>query len=246
MLLLSVTLGSVAQNCWEWKCWLGECSGFLRLGLMDSDGNSLWLPEGKSAKSDVSFDAIKRNPGKRTVFLSETLKTKLGNVEIEVVALSDTRGYSFCLKPSNLKPGVRLVWAYGGASCEAYTPNATLTPERCADNVFSMEDPTVCLYYGTSRALRVVTLVMPRSSAPYALKDGLKLQSPEILLNSTKKTVAPVMANSVALENDKELYFSIFKQNAKADYNVFMLKELHDKGSYKTGDGQEWMDGAPN
>lgn len=54
-------------------------------------------------------------------------------------------------------------------------------------------------------------------------------ESPLALHDSSKKTEAPVLTAIIPLKNNNKEYFCIYRQNAKADYNYFMLPELFEK-----------------
>lgn len=58
--------------------------------------------------------------------------------------------------------------------------------------------------------------------------------SPLALFNSGKKTDAPVIAAMYEWDTKEKIYFCFYKQNAKADYNYFMLPALFERMQDKT------------
>lgn len=213
---------------------LPEVAGTLRMGLVCGD-DSYWLSECKVKKSGDDacrfYEVTDKRMGK-------------GRVTIEVKTLKDTKGHTLKVMADNFPQGVRLVWAFGGLSGETDVPMVNFTPEQCKDNVFGIEGRIVTTYYGTSRRLRIATLITPESDT--RLSDARKMTSPLEMYNSGKKTDAPAVCAMCDIENGKVLYFAVYKQNPKADYNEYMLPELHEKGSYVVHKDANWMESTPN
>jgi hypothetical protein len=146
-------------------------------------------------------------------------------VKLTIRQLKDSDG--FIVKLEKRKKGnPQLFWAFGGCSDKAgnYTQDA-FTPADCKDNVFSVEGNAFTTYYGESMKLRTTIGVTPIGSE-VRLSDGNKQDSPMILFESGKKTDAPVICARYAWESDAPLYICIYKQNAQADYNYYMLENV--------------------
>lgn len=214
---------------------LPEVAGTLRMGFAQGE-ESFWFADAKVKKSGTAD---------KQVFVVSDKRMGKGSVTIEVNAMKDTKGYTLKVQGENLPDGAQLVWAYGGSSGEATMPENNFTPEQCKDNVFSVEGCAFSVYYGTSRRLRIVSVLTPVGS-DIRLSDARKMTTPMQMFSSGKKTDAPALCAVVSVENGKALYFAAYKQNPKADYNEFMLEELHKNGSYVVHKDVKWMESTPN
>lgn len=76
--------------------------------------------------------------------------------------------------------------------------------------------------------LRVTSGIMPVGSE-LRLSDAHRQKTPLELYHSGKKTDAPVLSGFYSWTAQENCYFCFYKQNAKADYNYFMLPELFQK-----------------
>lgn len=210
----------VADESAELAFYLNEMAGNLRFGLVKND-RSEWLSDLKSAVNHT--DKV------ITYSFSGSLLNK-GSLDLKVVSLSESDGVVLEVQANNIPNDLQLFWSYGGAygSVLDKDEHGRLKPEYCADNVFSVEHTAFTLYYGESMKLKTINAVMPVSSE-IRLSDALKQESPLRLFNSGKKTDAPVVSGLLPLKNGKKEYFSIYRQNDKADYNHFMLPRLFER-----------------
>ena len=143
--------------------------------------------------------------------------------------------------------GTALYWAYGGASAQTDIDSGhdPLTPECCADNVFSVEGSAFTLYYGTSRRLRIVSAIAPQGS-DIRLSDARCRQTPAAMFASGKRTDAPALCARLPLVAGQPVYFVVYRQTARADYAVWMLPELHRTGSFVVHSQGGWMKSTPD
>ena len=195
---------------------LPEGTGILRLGLVCGE-ESRWLDQCKV-----------KNKG--NCYTIEDKLWKGGKVELTICSLTDTQGIIIKATAENLPPDTRLCWAFGACDDKAVrTEQDDVIPtDACHDNVFCTEGNAFTVYYGEVMKLRTVHGVMPDSSEPI-LCDAHQQNHPLTLYRSGKKTDAPVIAVLRTWQGGEALYFCLYKQNAKADYNRFMLPTLFDK-----------------
>lgn len=142
-------------------------------------------------------------------------KEKVQGISFEWKALPDTRGFILEVKVASSAKADMLYWSFGDC-----LPDADI-------NVFSVEGQAFTCYYGESMKLRTLQAVTPTDDI--RLSDGKKDSTPLLLYESGKRTDHPVLAGRCPLTPDTRLYFCFYEQNAKADYNYFMLAELFDK-----------------
>lgn len=197
-----------------------QMAGNFKLGLI-SGQKSLWCNELKSVK-------LKKSPGKLTYTMEDNL-LKEGKIVVRVSKLTDSDGLIMEVEGVNLPDGLDLFWSFGGSYAKVLSDKAdcSLKPEYCKDNVFSVEGNAFTVYYGESLNLKVVQAVVPDNS-DIRLSDAHKQSTPLAFHQSGKKTDAPALTGTSSLVNGK-LYFCFYVQNAKADYNSFMLPELFKK-----------------
>ena len=197
-----------------------QMAGNFKLGLISGD-KSLWCSELRSVK-------LKKKDGKLTYTLEDNL-LKEGKVIVRVAKLTDSDGFVLEVEGVNLPLGLDLFWSFGGSYAKVLPNKADsgLKPNYCKDNVFSVEGSAFAVYYGESLDLKVVQAVVPEGS-DIRLSDAHKQASPLTFHQSGKKTDAPALTGTNKLINEK-LYFCFYTQNAKADYNSFMIPELFKK-----------------
>jgi len=199
----------------------GEIHGTLRLGLTNGS-ESKWMGNLKSIKQ-------KDQKGQGTYKLQDPIIGK-GNITLRIADLTDSEGYIMEITPENIPDHTSLSWAFGG--CEGisapFAINNVIKPIDCKDVVYSVEGNAFTAYYGTSLHLKVVMGVMPQGSE-VRLSNGEAQQTPLSLFNSGKKTFAPVLSAMRELHNGEKLYICMYVQNAKADYNYYLLPELFAK-----------------
>lgn len=216
LLLLLLFLWTATTQSQTLPLQLPEGTGILRLGLACGE-ESRWLDQCK-VKNKGNYYTI------------EDKLWKGGKVELTICSLTDTQGIIIKATAENLPPDTRLCWAFGACEDKAVrTEQDDIIPtSACHDNVFCIEGNTFTVYYGEVMKLRTVHGVMPDSSEPI-LCDAHQQNNPLTLYRSGKKTDAPVIAALRTWQGGETLYFCLYKQNTKADYNRFMLPPLFDK-----------------
>ena len=190
---------------------LPEMAGSLEFGIIEGE-KSKWLKD---------FAGTKVTADRRSVKYMLRGETS-GELVIKAVSLQATDGLIIQITARNFPAGTRLFWAYGGASGKTESKPALL-PEYCKYNVFSVEGTAFTAYYGESMKLKVIQGVMPSASL-IRLSDAFRQDTPLAFFESGKKTDAPALAAVLPLENEQ--YFCIYRQNAAADYNYYMLPEV--------------------
>lgn len=193
---------------------LSRGAGTFRLGVIAGD-ESRWLDECKLKKT-----------GDRSYIIKDGLLGK-GEVRLTICPLTGTSGLVIKVSGSRLPANLALCWAFGACNEDESLQGrgAALSPEACRDNVFSDEENAVAVYYGESMALRVSLGVAPIGSE-LRLADARRQTSPLALLNSGKKTDAPVICGLYRWSGQEDCYFCFYKQNARADYNYYQLPQL--------------------
>lgn len=236
-ILAAISMAAVAQLP-DQTFLLPEVAGTLRFGY--AHGNeSFWLSSCKVSRQIVD---------EKTSFEITDGRLSDGKIIVEVRKLKDTKGFSLKVTASGLVVGSKLFWAYGAASADTVEIDESmnnLLPERCADNVFSVEGSSFSVYYGSSRRLRILSVVTS-SDENIVLCDAKVQDSPWAMFRSGKRTSSPALCAYCELMNEKPLYFAFYKQNPKADYNRFMLPKLHETGSYIIHQNSNWMESTPN
>lgn len=127
-------------------------------------------------------------------------------------SLPDTRGFILEVSTTDKCKADTLYWSFG--DCQPDT----------AVNVFSVEGQAFTCYYGESMKLRTVHGILPGDDI--RLSDGNKADSPQMLYHSGKRTERPLLAGRYPLAANSKLYFCFYQQNAKADYNYYLLPSL--------------------
>ena len=190
---------------------LPEMAGSLEFGIIRGE-KSKWLKDFSGTKVTADRKSVKY-----------ILRGEMsGELVIEAVSLQATDGLIIRVTARNFPAGTQFFWAYGGASGKTGSKPALL-PEYCRYNVFSVEGTAFTTYYGESMKLKVIQGVMPPASV-IRLSDAFRQDTPLAFFESGKKTDTPALAAVLPLE--KEQYFCIYRQNAAADYNYFMLPEV--------------------
>lgn len=205
---------------------LPEMAGNLKFGIVKDD-ESKWIKDAEQIKSDLKDLVL-------TYRIADPFLNK-GEITCKAIPLKNTNGILIEVSANRLPENVHLFYTFGGAYGKVLTqdePHALL-PRYCKDNVFNVERTSFTLYYGESGNLKVLQGILPLT-AEIRISDANRQTSPLALHNSGKKTDAPVLTAIIPLENNKKEYFCIYRQNAKADYNYFMLPELFEKESKVT------------
>lgn len=197
---------------------LSDGAGTFRLGIVVGD-ESRWLDECKLKKT-----------GDRTYMVRDALLAK-GEIRLTICPLTETKGFVVEVSGSRLPDNLTLCWVFGACNedeTHRADESAAISPAACRDNVFSDEVNAVTVYYGASMALRVTQGVGPIGSR-FRLADARRQKTPLQLYNSGKKTDAPVISALYDWQTGENCYFCFYKQNARADYNYYMLPQLFEK-----------------
>jgi len=211
----------LAQGGTDFGFFSPETGGYLKTGLILGD-KSLWLKDAKSFQSSVC------NRGWELLVKDPILGT--GELRIQVQPLTDCNGLVLQVQGKNLPEGFKFLWAFGGGTADSLPMEkvAFLQPTYCRDNVFSREINAFTMYYGTTAKLKVMMGVMPLQTVT-KISDAHQMTSPLAYWNAGKKTDAPSLAGSNALESGETYYYCIYRQNKLADYNYYMLPALFQK-----------------
>lgn len=140
---------------------------------------------------------------------------KVKGIAFRWKALPDTRGFILEVAVTSLQQADTLFWSFG--DCQ---PDMDI-------NVFSVEGQAFTCYYGESMKLRTLQAVTPTDDI--RLSNGRQDKTPLLLYESGKRTDRPVLAGRCPLAANSKLYFCFYEQNARADYNYFMLPDLFAK-----------------
>jgi len=215
VLLLLLTLAEMKAQALPFR--LPEGAGTFRLGIVADDG-SRWLDECKFKKTGDRIYIVK------DVLLGE------GEVRLVICPLADTKGFVMEVSGSRLPKKLSLCWAFGACNEDENLAGlgAEISPGACRDNVFSDEENAFTVYYGVSMALRVTQGIAPIGSG-LRLSDARHQKTPLELYHSGKKTDTPVISSLYSWNTKENCYFCFYKQNARADYNYFMLSQLFEK-----------------
>lgn len=141
-------------------------------------------------------------------------KEKIPGMTFHWKALPDTRGFILEVEVTSPKADA-LFWSFG--DCQ---PDVDI-------NVFSVEGQAFTCYYGESMKLRTLQAVTPTDDI--RLSNGEKDKTPLMLYESGKRTSRPVLVGHCPLVPNSKYYFCFYEQNAKADYNYYMLPEIFSK-----------------
>lgn len=195
---------------------LSKGSGTFRLGVVCGN-ESRWLDEC-------------RIKGKGQTY---TIKDKLwkdGEIKLTICPLSDSEGFIMEVSGDKMPENVQLCWAFGACDDTRKDPatDGSIPSAACHDNVFNVEGSAFTVYYGEVMKLRTVHGVVPPAS-DIRLCDAYKQETPLSLFHSGKQTDAPVISALCPWKPLEKTYFCLYKQNAQADYNEFMLPALFQK-----------------
>lgn len=211
-ILLSVSLGK-AQSL---PLRLSKGAGTFRLGIV-RDNESRWLDQCKTKEKE------------HTCIVKDNL-WKDGEIRLTVCPLTDSEGFIVEISGRNLPEELSLCWAFGGCDHTYTSPltDGNIPPAACRDNVFNVEGNSFTVYYGAVMQLRTIHGITP-GGAEVRLSDARRQVSPQTLFHSGKKTDTPVISAMYDWKTEEKLYFCLYRQNAKADYNYFLLPELFEK-----------------
>ncbi len=218
-------IGVLAYGAGNVGFFMPETAGYLKVGLM-SDDKSLWLSDARKANI---------YPGSKG-WIMEFQDPFPGTnaLRFELRPLQHSNGLIVELRTSELPANLSLVWAYGGCSGseDPAERELFLQPEQCPNNVFSRENNTFTVYYGSCTSLRVMMGVAPMDTET-RLGNARSMDNPLMLWESGKKTDAPVMVARNPLQANSTYYYCIYRQNKNSDYNAFMLPALFQQSDKK-------------
>ena len=137
---------------------------------------------------------------------------KVPGIAFQWKSLPDTDGFILEVATTGKSKADTLYWSFGDCQPDA------------AVNVFSVEGQAFTCYYGESMKLRTVHGIIPGDDI--RLSDGNKADHPQMLYHSGKRTERPLLAGRCPLTANSKLYFCFYRQNAKADYNYYLLPAL--------------------
>lgn len=199
-----------------------QLGGIFRVGLQKGN-DSFWLGERDGLVEKEENGAL--------VYTMKDPWTG-GTLQLHAARLSTTDGLVMQVEASGMADSVLLIWSFGGCYDQkvAQTEALRLLPDYCKDNVFSVEGNAFTAYYGTTMDLKLMMGVVP-SGGEIRLSDARQQEKPLLFFQSGKKTDAPALTGRYLLKNGKKTYFCLYVQNAKADYNYYMLPELFRKES---------------
>jgi Domain of unknown function (DUF4450) len=202
----------------EFAFLLPEMAGNLNFGIIVGN-ESKWMSQTKHCK-------VMRK-GKKLVYAVSDPLIADGELVFSVIPLQTSDGIVLEVSGNKLPDNAQLFWSYGGGYAKVLdkTETRTLNPAYCRDNVFSVEQSAFTMYFGVTVDLKVVMVVTPINSA-IRLSDANKQSSPLAFFESGKKTMNPALAAKLRLFNGKKEYFCVYRQNAQADYNHFMIPAL--------------------
>jgi polygalacturonase len=194
-------------------------AGVLKLGIV-KDSASVWLQEVPDVRCE--------HAGEKLVYSLRHELLGQGELRLEVHALGgNAAGFVAQATAIGVPPNVQLLWAYGGASGKVDSGLPALLPERCKDNVFSIEGSAFTLFFGENLSLKRMRGVAPAGSA-MRVADARSMASPLGLLASSRKTDAPILVGTFALRSEPQ-YFAFFQ---RADYTHYMLPSLFSGSEY--------------
>jgi hypothetical protein len=219
--ILSGTQGAsciLACDAPEFSFQLPQMAGHFRIGVVNGK-RSLWGSELQSVK-------LTQGKGQLTYILQDKLLGS-GELIVKVSKLSESDGLVMEVEGKEIPQGVQLFWSFGGSYGKVLEKKqeSDLKPIYCKDNVFSVEGNAFTVYYGESMKLKVIQGVVPASSE-IRLSDAHQQASPLAFFRSGKQTDAPALAATCPIVSGEKLYFCLYTQNEKADYNAYLLPAL--------------------
>lgn len=202
----------------EFAFLLPEMAGNLNFGIILGRENK-WMSETKSQRVTKK--------GNRLIYIVSDPILGSGSLTFTAIPLKTSDGIVLEISGERLPENVELFWTYGGGYAKVLDKTAprTLHPEYCLNNVFSVEQSAFTMYFGLTVDLKVVMAVTPIGSE-IRLSDANEQSSPLLMFESGKKTLNPALAAKLVLSTGKKEYFCVYRQNAKADYNHFMIPAL--------------------
>ncbi len=197
----------------EFALYMPGMGGNLKFGLIGPNGaESKWLIAAKQITARYT-------PGRMSYEITDPLLGS-GKLHVIVMALADAEGIIVKTWLEGKAQGVKLVYAFGGASGEKFSrsgdmgpdPESSfyLKPENCLNNNYQLTNHTFNLTYGKGTVLEGVF------PSEVKLSDASKLASP-IEFYQSKVAKAPVVTGAAALKNNESLYILIKGAGEKSE-----------------------------
>jgi hypothetical protein len=194
----------------EFAFYMPGMGGNLKFGLINNQG-SKWLIEAKNI-------VARYRPGSMHYHITDPM---LGNgyLEMSILALSKGEGLVLKTRFKNVKKGVQLFWAFGGASGKNFSRSGDMGPdpessfylkaENCFGNIFTYQNNSFSLTYGKDKTL---TGIFPSN----ALKIGdATNQASPITLDHSKGIDYPVLTGKLKIANEQDYYWLIQKSASR-------------------------------
>ena len=198
----------------EFAMYLRGMGGNFKLGLESAD-TSLWLTSAAQITARYRAGSM----------LYEVRDPVLGNgvLHLRVLALAGGEGMVVRAGGSSVPGGLRLIWAYGGASGKYFSregdlgadPESSfdLKPEYCRGNRFETDENTFTLHFTSVRSGReeqVFGLLPPGGTLKVCDADAQ--DAPLTLLRSVPSD-KPVIAGSLDISKETDLYFVLSRES---------------------------------
>lgn len=192
----------------EFALYLPGMGGNIRLGLMRA-GSSKWLINAQQIK------AIYR-PGSMVYEIQDTMLGK-GTLQIAVLPVADKEGMLLQFRYTQIPAGVRLCWAYGGATGKKFSrdgdigadPESSfyLQPDYCKGNTISVDGNKGVISFGKEQTIEALFPVC----AVLKTVDAATQTTPAALLSSAA-SATPALGGSMNIGGSTaDDYFMIGK-----------------------------------
>lgn len=218
----------------EFALYMPGMGGNFKLGIQ-SGNSSKWLTQAKTITARYRAGSM--------LYTVEDPLLGSGKLLLEILALADAEGFVLKARLQNVKSGVVLYWAFGGASGKKFSrdgdmgpdpeSNFYLKPENCKDNRYTLGKGNFALKYGAglqvgqdgryfvedlnqqSQLSKEQTLAGTFSpDAVLKIGDATKLASPhEFFQSSVEK--APALAGKLDATANTDFYFTVHNPSTK-------------------------------
>ncbi|MFW0718335.1 DUF4450 domain-containing protein [Pedobacter sp. N23S346] len=193
----------------EFALYMPAMGGNLQFGLIKG-AQSKWLIKAENITA-------KYRPGSMLYTIQDPLLGE-GKMQLSLLALSKGDGLILKIRFENVKSGIEILWAFGGASDQKFKRSGDLgvdpessfylKPENCKNNVFAVDQQHFSLQYGKEKTLK------GQFPAPIRIADAIDLLSP-ITLDQSNSRQNPILTGKIKVENNKDFYVLI--QNPAMD-----------------------------
>lgn len=215
----------------QFALYLPGMGGSMQLGVIGSMGQK-WLIDAQTI--DAWYES-----GQMHYAISDVL-LQGGSIHLYVLAMPASEGVLLKIETQNLPSGLSLVWAFGGATGKRFNRDGDigadpesvfyLSPEKCKDNHYFIQENTFALRFGSgvarTESARYELAHRPDSTAgtvavgekilwgilPPSIRlktgDGTALQSPLGCLES-QSAQAPILVGNLPLAGSAAYYFCV-------------------------------------